>query len=74
MKERKEKKENIIASKTNLSLPTEVSLAREKSSPTRDIRNSVFMALLIFFAANNNLLESPASAVFKYRNNHYDVN
>lgn len=37
-------------------------LDREKSSATNDIKNSVHVALRIFFAASNSLLISPESA------------
>lgn len=46
---------------TCLNLPTYVLLAREKSSATKDIMNSVLVALLILLAANNNLSFSPSA-------------
>jgi hypothetical protein len=51
-------KSMFLSTKTCLSLPTYLLLAREKSSAAKDMIKSVPVALLIFLAANNNLLFS----------------
>lgn len=61
MKNNKKKKASY-QTKTCLSFPTYVLLEREKSSATKDMMKSVPVALLTFFAANNNLSVSFSAA------------
>lgn len=54
---------NLVPRKLDLSLPTYVEEAREKSSATKEMANSVLVALLIFLAANSSLSLSSSDGV-----------